>query len=297
VPSVLPSPDDAPGLIPRRDGPVWRAAGDLRLLAASGYALLLQVAHPTVGAGVMEHSNFREDPWGRLLRTLDYVNGSIYGGPRMAAEIGGRVRAMHKDINGVRPDGERYHALEPGAYAWVHATLASSLIDGHTVFGTPMAPAQAEEFWAEWRRLGRLIGVRERDLPDTWAGFRTYFDRVVDTELKDNPTVHMVLDTLSRPAPPPLMPHRAWRVLRRPIAAVQRAQTVGMLPPRLRDTLNLEWSAGDERLFRATAALSRAGRPFVRGPVRQFGPVYLRWRRRALERGDVARPKPRAAAA
>jgi uncharacterized protein (DUF2236 family) len=297
VPSVLPSPEDAPGLIPRPDGPVWRAAGDLRLLAASGYALLLQVAHPTVGAGVMEHSNFREDPWGRLLRTLDYVNGSIYGGPVMAAEIGARVRAMHKGIKGVRPDGERYHALEPGAYAWVHATLASSLVDGHTVFGTPMPQAEVDGFWAEWRRLGRLIGVRESDLPDTWEGFRTYFDRVVDTELKDNPTVHMVLDTLARPAPPPLMPRRAWRVLRRPIAAVQRVQTVGMLPPRLRAALNLEWSAADERLFRATAALSRAGRPFVRGPVREFGPVYLRWRRQALERGDVARPSPRAAAA
>jgi uncharacterized protein (DUF2236 family) len=275
---------------------VWRAAGDLRLLAASGYALLLQVAHPTVGAGVMEHSNFREDPWGRLLRTLDYVNGSIYGGPAMAAEIGARVRAMHKGIKGVTPDGERYHALEPGAYAWVHATLASSLIDGHRVFGTQMSRAEAEDFWAEWRRLGRFIGVRDGDLPERWEDFGPYFDRVVDTELKDNPTVHMVLDTLSRPKAPPGMPRRAWRVLRQPIARVQRVQTVGMLPPRLRAKLNLPWSAGDERLFLFVAALSRAGRPLIRGPLREFGPVYVRWRAKQLARGDVARPKAEAPA-
>ena len=73
--NVLPDPAEVPALVPSRGGPVWRAAGDIRLLSTSGYALLLQVAHPTVGAGVLEHSNFREDPWGRLLRTLDYVHG------------------------------------------------------------------------------------------------------------------------------------------------------------------------------------------------------------------------------
>src|SRR3954469_24863750 len=124
---LLPDPHEVPQLIPRPGGAVWRAAGDIRTLPAAGYALMLQVAHPTVGAGVAEHSNFREEPWGRLLRTLDFVHGSIYGGPQLASHIGRRVRAMHKTIKGVRPDGERYHALEPTAYAWVHATLASAI--------------------------------------------------------------------------------------------------------------------------------------------------------------------------
>src|SRR4051794_18954650 len=117
MPSVLPSPEEIPLLVPQPGGPVWRAANDIRTMSTAGYALILQVAHPTVGAGVGQHSNFAADPWSRLLRTLDYVNGTIYGGPDLAAEIGRRVRGMHRSIKGVRPDGERYHALEPAAYA------------------------------------------------------------------------------------------------------------------------------------------------------------------------------------
>ncbi|HEY2636236.1 MAG TPA: oxygenase MpaB family protein, partial [Solirubrobacteraceae bacterium] len=258
--SVLPPVEDAPRLVPRPQGPVWTAAGDVRTLSTAGYALVLQVAHPTVGAGVMEHSNFREDPWGRLLRTLDYVHGSIYGGPRMAGEIGRRVREMHQTIKGVKPDGQRYHALEPDAYAWVHATLASAFIDGHAAFGTPLRADQAAAFWAEWLRMGRLIGVREQDLPADWADFRPYFDRVVAEELEDNPTVHLVIETLEQPAKPPLpgLSDGLWRVLRRPAARQQLVSTVGMLPPPLRAKLNLEWTRADARLFRAMTAASRA---------------------------------------
>ena len=289
--SVMPDPTEVPALVPRRDGPVWKAAGDIRLLSTSGYALLLQVAHPTVGAGVLEHSNFREDPWGRLLRTLDYVHGSIYGGPELAGDIGRRVRAMHQGIKGVKPNGERYHALEPDAYAWVHATLASAFVDGHRMFANAMSPTQQEAFWQEWLRLGRLIGVRPDDLPEHWSGFADYFDRVIAEDLEDNETVHLVLETLDRPAPPPVrgMHPSLWRLLSAPSGRAQRLTTVGMLPPELRDKLGLAWTRRDERRFRMFAAASRASKPLVIGPLKDFGVHYIGWRHEALARGDVAR--------
>lgn len=295
---LLPDRSEAARLTPHPGSPVWRAAGDIRLLSTSGYALLLQVAHPTVGAGVAEHSSFREDPWGRLLRTLDYVHGTIYGGPQMAWEIGRRVREMHKGIKGVKPDGERYHALEPRAYAWVHATLASAFVEGARVFADGMTPRRAEEFWREWRRLGELIGVRDRDLPERWCDFGAYFAQMVEEELEDNPTVHMVLETLDRPAPPDLpgVPPQLWRLMRRPLSAQMRLTTVGLLPPALRARLGLAWTPGDARAFRAVAAASRASSPLIRGPLRDFGTHYVRWRRAALARGDVARSGSRPAA-
>ena len=70
----LPSREEAAELVPPRGGVTRRIVGDARLFAASGYALLLQVSHPTVGAGVTQHSNFKQDPWGRLIRTLDYTS-------------------------------------------------------------------------------------------------------------------------------------------------------------------------------------------------------------------------------
>ena len=84
---------------------------------------------------------------------------------------GRRLRALHHGFRGVRKDGERYSALEPDAYAWVHATLIAGFVDGHAHFGRPMSGEQLERFYREYRGLGRLIGVRERDLPNDWAGF------------------------------------------------------------------------------------------------------------------------------
>src|SRR5260221_12062495 len=115
--SVMPSTQDAPQLVPTRNGPVWSTASDVRLLGTAGYALLLQVSHPTVGAGVAEHSNFREDPWGRLFRTLDYVHGSVYGGPRLSAGNCQRGRGRHKGLKGVAADRRPHPGLQSAAHS------------------------------------------------------------------------------------------------------------------------------------------------------------------------------------
>ena len=288
---ILPPREQAPELIPRKGGPTWRAAGDMRLFGASGYALLLQVMHPDVGAGVSEHSNFKEDPWGRLLRTLDYTSSVIFGGPDLAWEIGRRVREMHKSIKGIRPDGVRYHALEPTAYAWVHATLAETIIKAHRLFCSPqLTPAEVDEFWEEWRRMGRLIGVRYSDLPDTWPGLLTYFDRMVEDELVNTEAAQDVLQSLVDPAAPPLpfMNEGVWKVVRWPSAKAETLGTIGMLPPALRDRLGVEWNEKKERRFRRLGRIARRSRPLMPPQARNFGPHYLHWRRKQIARGDVA---------
>src|SRR2546430_14887316 len=176
---VLPDADEAAALVPTPDSLLWRRAGDARVMVTAGYALVLQVAHPTVAAGVREHSNYATDPWGRLFRTLDYVHVMVYGGPRAAAETGRRLREMHREIKGVAPDGRRYHALEPEAFAWVHATLFDAIVAGHERFARPLRPDQTERLYGEWLDLGRLIGLRRNALPDDWTAFRGYFDAMV----------------------------------------------------------------------------------------------------------------------
>ena len=288
--TVLPSPEEYAALAPTPGSPVWRAFNDTRLLHTSGYATLLQVAHPTVGHGVHQYSSFVKDPWGRLLRTLDYVHGTIYGGPELAGEIGVRVRNMHKTIKGTKSDGSRYSAMEPDAFAWVHATLAHSIFEGHRVFIAPMSDHEKQAFWRQWMDVGRLIGVRYRDLPETAAGFEEYFDSVVDERLEWTPAIPQVLDTLSGSPPPnvPGMRPGLWRLLRAPMGYQVRVATVGLMPERLRRRLELPFSPRERRAYKAMAAASRAAGPLVRGPLREFGPNYVRWRREALARGDVA---------
>jgi uncharacterized protein (DUF2236 family) len=273
--------EEAARLIPPPGGVTWRIAGDARLFATSGYALLLQVTHPSISAGVSQHSNFKQDPWRRLLRTLDYTSSLIYGGPDLAWEMGRSVREMHKKITGTRPDGERYHALEPGPYAWVHATLAEAIVRGHRFFcSSSPTPGEIDLFWTEWRRMGALIGVGSDDLPETWRGLIAYFEGMVERELMNTQAAQDVLSSLLDPATPPLwwMRDSLWRVLRWPSTRASHLATIGLLPPALRERLGVEWSGSSERRFLALAGVARAAGPVMPPQAKSFGRAYLRWR-------------------
>ena len=262
-------------------------------MAGAGYALMLQVSHPVVGAGVSEHSNFRADPWGRLLRTLDFTTSMVYGGPDLAWDTGRRVRQMHKHIKGKLPNGKPYHSLEPEAYAWVHATLADSIVRAHMRFVGPVDQSELETFWAEWRRVGRMLGVRDRDLPERWNEFPRYFDAMIHDRLEATDSVTDVLESLAAPPPPAVkgMSDGLWRALRVPAARNARLGTVGLMPKALRKKLGLEWTDAQQFELRAVGAASRASGAVLPESLRSFGPSYLRWRADAIARGEVASGK------
>jgi uncharacterized protein (DUF2236 family) len=272
------------------DSVTWRFASDARLYLVMLYPLLLQVAHPTVGAGVRDFSDFEHRPWQRLLRTLDYVSLLVYGGEDAIAG-GRRLRTLHKGFKGVREDGERYYALEPEAYAWVHATLLHGYVAGHQQFGHPMNWEETETFYREYRNLGRLIGVRSRDLPDTWGEFLTYFDEVSRTGLVINESVTRVLHSVQMAGPPPLpLPDPLWRVARVPARRALWIGGIGLMAPHLRHRLGIPWGANDERAFRALGRLTRAMTPVMPKRLQILGPDQLRMRRRAIARGPLGPP-------
>jgi uncharacterized protein (DUF2236 family) len=286
----MPPEEQWSALAPHPGTLTWRRADDARVLLAAGYALLLQVSHPTVGAGVSEHSRFRSDPWGRLLRTLDYACTIVYGGPRAAGEMGLRIRAFHRQIRGVAADGHHYHALEPGAYAWVHATLAAGIVLAHERFVRPFDAGECELLWSEWRALGRLLGIRSEDLPADWEGFRAYLEVTVEGRLERTAAVEEVLEALARPAPPALaaLARPLWPVASRQLGHLVRLTTVGLLPPSLRERFGTRWTRADELELAVLAAGLRAATPLMPASLRNTGPGYLRWRREALARGEVA---------
>jgi len=278
---LLPTDEEIPALVPGPGSVTWSRAADARTLLAAGYALVLQVAHPTVGAGVAEHSAYREDPWGRLLRTLDFTTSVIYTDPVSAAAVARGIRLRHRRIKGVRPDGRRYHALDPDAYAWVWASLYAAIVDGHERFGSPLAGAERERMWAEWRRLGRLLGVREETLPAGLDAYEDYFEEIVQDVLEDNGSVRDVIASIGTPAGPPLPPYArpAWKIARLPAARTLRLATIGLLPALLRERLDLRLTLSEELELRALGAASRAATPLLPRQLRVYGPTYVRLRR------------------
>lgn len=267
-----------------------RIVGDGRLMNGAGYALLLQVAHPVVSAGVAEHSNFQEDPYGRLIRTLDYVNVSVFGGDAAASEMGRRTREMHKRIKGLMPDGTRYHSLEPAPFAWVHATLIHSIVKCSRRFGTAPTPHELDVLYEDWRAIGEHIGVRPRDLPETWPEFTDYVRTMERQALELTESVRTVLRTMVAPKAPPVghIPDGAWRVARWPASRTLKLMTFGLLGPVVRARLGLPWSQADRLQFEALAAAQRAASPLMPRSAREFGPTYLRMRRGALAKQGFA---------
>ena len=70
------------------------------LLGAGPRALLLQIAHPLVAAGVDEHCDFRADPWRRLRGTLRSYLTIVYGTTAAARAEIRRLNALHRGIVG-----------------------------------------------------------------------------------------------------------------------------------------------------------------------------------------------------
>ena len=151
-----------------------------------------------------------------------------------------------------------------------------------------MTQPEIERFYSEYRRLGRLIGVRERDLPQSWSEFREYFDRMIAEELVPTASVERVLRSVKHASPPPVpIPDALWRAIRMPAGQALWLGGVGLMSPVVRDRLGIPWSRRDEARFRAFARVSRSLTPVMPERLRVMGPAQLRFRRRAIARGPL----------
>ncbi|MDP9796607.1 uncharacterized protein (DUF2236 family) [Catenuloplanes nepalensis] len=259
---------------PRRGSVVWRYFGDARNMLLGPPLLVLQVAHPVVGAGVLQHSNYKQEPWQRLIRTYLSLSTMIYGGQRGAERETARLRRLHETIKGVDDQGRRYHALNPEAYLWVHATLVQGGVDAHRVFGRPLTDAQITEYYADMRQVGLLLGLREHHLPADWASFRAYYDERVLNRLENNQAVWDVIDSVRNLKKPlPVIPDLLWRPFGSAAGRLAHLVTVGALPDVMRDRLGLTWSSDQERRLRRFARLVRITMSLVIPPLRIAGGI------------------------
>lgn len=224
---------------------IWYAAGDQRVLLLAVRALVLQVAHPMVGAGVGEHSVYKTDPYGRLWRTTVSALRQVYGG-RRTAEEGRRLVAMHTAIKGTDEHGRRYHALNPDAYTWVHATMYETWRLFLTEMGPGLTDEQEQQLFDEWHRMGLLIGCRPSSMPGTRGEFALMWADM-ETRLENN----RVVQDLLHQSP---LPH--W--LGAPLLRRQRALLAATLSPELRERFGLP--APTPRSRRRVARLMRLQR-------------------------------------
>ena len=157
----------------------WRAAGDLSAPVGGLRALMIQALHPLAMAGVDQHSDWREDPVGRLAATSGYLATVSFGDKAAAERVAARVRRIHTRVTGTDTvTGKPYRASDPALLLWVHAALVDSTLAAKELFGTPLAPGDADAYVAEMVIAAELVGVPRELVPATVAALAAYLDSV-----------------------------------------------------------------------------------------------------------------------
>jgi uncharacterized protein (DUF2236 family) len=249
------------------------------LLFGGGTALILQVAHPLVAAGVSEHSDYREDPFGRLYRTLDVVTKIVFGSTTTAEEAAAGLREVHSRVQGESkedggrfPAGTHYDARMPNLAMWVHATLVHTSLEVYQLYVGPLTIEEQRRYYEEQKLLGEKFGVPVQRQPETFSDFNEYYGETLVSELAVTDALRDVVKaTLNPPLP----------FFTRPLVEAMNLATVGMLPPRLRDELGLPWSPARRRLLEASRNLVRHALPLVPSMLREFPPARSARRRTA----------------
>jgi uncharacterized protein (DUF2236 family) len=206
-----------------------------------GAAVLLQVAHPLVAAGVVAHSGYREDLWRRLARTLRALYLIVYGTKEEAEQAGAVVKAVHAHVRGTTrerlgryPAGTRYSAADPELMLWVHATLVYASLAAYSRFVRRLSADDEERYYREMAVMAQIFGTPADVIPPTLREFRAYFDETVaGDDICVTPPAREVADViLAGRLPAPL----------RLLVPSRRLATAALLPRRLREEYDLRWT-------------------------------------------------------
>jgi uncharacterized protein (DUF2236 family) len=244
---------------------IWQVDREMVLLAAGGRALLMQLAHPKVAAGVAEHSRFKDDPLGRLYRTMSTMWSIVFDETTLASAALERVKNVHRKVQGLIPPaelwpaGRTYDALDVELLLWVHATLIDSAMVAYDLFVKAFAADERSRYYDDSKKLAYLFEISHGLLPSSLNEFNGYMERMLTGgQVAVGPTARALAQEILYP--------RSWMLW--PASPLFRLITAGLLPEPLRKAYGLGWNKQKEKRFSLTARLFRRLLPFVPGLLR-----------------------------
>lgn len=212
-------------------------------------AILMQLAHPLIAAGVYDHSAFRANPRtavSRLRHTVQAMLALTFGTEDEQTRAYDGIRAIHRRVNGTLavavgrfPAGTRYSAEDPDLVLWVHVTLLESIPLIYERLIAPLSVADRDAYCADAARVAVALGARDNEVPRTWAAARQRIESTCAAgSIVVGPQARELAQALLQPRFPVIAAPATW---------VNRLFTVGDLPPWLREQYGLRWSGGNDR--------------------------------------------------
>lgn len=255
------------------DSSILRRIHRERAVALSGpRALLMQAAHPLAVSGLLAHSTALEEPYERLARAAQALSTIGFGSREEADEVGRRVRSMHRRVRGRLPTavgpyaaGTPYRADDPELLMWVLFTLVDSGLVVYRKYVGSLSRGEEAAYWEDYKVIGRLFGLRDRDLPQTIDDLDRYRaemlggDQLFVTDWARRQARKIVLE-------PPV----PWKA--RPLLETVNFVTIALLPDPIRDQYGF---APLPPAF-VRKALVAGGAEYVKRAVLPFLPERLR---------------------
>jgi uncharacterized protein (DUF2236 family) len=221
------------------DRPIRRVHGDASMFVGGLLALLLQSLHPRAMIAVAQHSDYRNDPWGRLQRTSTFLAATTYGPAEDAQRAVDHVRSVHRHITGTDPDGRPYRADDPHLLRWVHVAETGSFLRCHQRYGAqPLDAVSCDGYVADTARIALALGVP--DPPRTQAELAAALDDY-RPELRATPDALEAARFLVWNPPLPLLARGPYTLL--------AATAIAELPVWARQELRLPRLHGAESLL------------------------------------------------
>jgi len=231
-----------------RDSMIRQVTAELCIAMVLQRALALEVGHSKVGAGVQEHSLFRQQPLRRLWSTADTALRLLWGSPSVSRAAAEQVYSLHDHINGELPEpsaawphGDSYTAHDASLLVWVWATLVETSLVAYQRWLRPLSDDEADAYYADMCTFASFFGIPNALVPTDRAAFDAYYESVLAGDaLEPTPTsMAMVRDVLW---------FRAWNVPA-PVVRRLRVLSIGVLDPRVVERFGLTLSERDQRLF------------------------------------------------
>jgi uncharacterized protein (DUF2236 family) len=261
--SPMAAPTTAPATVrPLRlgkDSVAYRvlASNPIAGLLAGVPALSMQVLHPSIGAGVYDHSTLKKRPISRLQRTAEYVAGTGAASDEEALKLIRRTNNRHKPVKGTDPvTRSPFSADDPDLQIYVHVTEMGALLEAAKFVGVKVSPADEDRYWAEVAPIGAYLGAPLHDVPTTAAEASAVIERM----LPRLAATEQGLDTIRFLLAP--TGSRLFTALR-PLMPLNKLVAAAMLPLQVRELLGLPTSRRvDRAVRRAVRMLMAVTRPF-----------------------------------
>jgi uncharacterized protein (DUF2236 family) len=176
APHVFGGEPGDPGLV----GPgsmSWEINGDIASVVLGGIgAIVMEILHPSVMAGVQDLSSYAEDPYRRGRTTFGYVVTTTFANTTAATRLVNAVKRAHGTVNGTRPDGVPYRALDPELIGWVHTCIPWAVMTAYHRYHRPLSEDERDRYLREQAVIGRMGGAE--DIPETYAELREYVEEM-----------------------------------------------------------------------------------------------------------------------